>query len=73
MAEVVNTLADDVGDNDEVQLSLSTLAALNEFLAEKNEREERLKQIAESASNADKQLLDEIHLDEDWVSPNKFF
>lgn len=66
MAEVVNTLADDEGDNDEVQLSLSTLAALNEFLAEKNEREERLKQIAESASNADKQLLDEIHLEEDW-------
>ena len=36
MAEVVNTLADDEGDNDKVQLPLSTLAALNEFLAEKN-------------------------------------
>nr|CAG4637218.1 EOG090X0ABW [Ceriodaphnia reticulata] len=52
-------------DDDEPQLSLSTLAALNEFLAEKNEREEKLRQIAEAAENSDK-LLDEVVLEEDW-------
>jgi transposase len=58
---------DEDEDDEEIQLSLSTQAALKEFLSEKNEREERLKQIAESALNADKQLLDEIDLEEDWV------
>lgn len=53
-------------EDDEPQLSLSTLAALNEFLAEKNEREEKLRQIAEAAENSDK-LLDEVVLEEDWV------
>ena len=58
---------DEDEDDEEIQLSLSTQAALKEFLSEKNEREERLKQIAESALNADKQLLNEIDLEEDWV------
>ena len=58
---------DEDEDDEEIQLSLSTQAALKEFLSEKNDREERLKQIAESALNADKQLLNEIDLEEDWV------
>ena len=56
----------DEEEDDEVQLSISTLAALNEFLSEKNEREEKLKAIAESTAS-NKNLLDEIDLEEDWV------
>ena len=56
-------------DDDEPELSLSTLAALNEFLSEKQEREERLRSIAESAEKDDK-ILDEVVLEEDWVSYN---
>nr|CAG4636376.1 EOG090X0ABW [Eubosmina coregoni] len=55
----------DEEEDDEVQLSISTLAALNEFLSEKNEREEKLKAIAESTAS-NKNLLDEIDLEEDW-------
>lgn len=50
-------------DDDIPQLSLSTLSALNEFLAEKNEREKRLKQIAQP----DGKLLEDVELEEDWV------
>ena len=56
----------DEEEDDEVQLSISTLAALNEFLSEKNEREEKIKAIAESTAS-NKNLLDEIDLEEDWV------
>ena len=35
----------DEEEDDEVQLSISTLAALNEFLSEKNEREEKLRRL----------------------------
>lgn len=55
-----------VEDDEELELSHSTLAALNEFLAEKKEREDKLRQIAEAAADAEK-LLDEVDLDEDWV------
>nr|CAG4646447.1 EOG090X0ABW [Macrothrix elegans] len=53
-----------VSDDDEPELSSSTLAALNEFLAEKNKREERLRQLAEAASSGAN--VDEVELDEDW-------
>ena len=55
-------------DNDEPELSLSTLAALNEFLSEKKEREEQLNRIAESIreKSADDQIID-VDLEEDWV------
>jgi aspartate ammonia-lyase len=56
-------------DDDELELSLSTLAALNEFISEKKEREERLRSIAESAEK-DSKILDEVVLEEDWVSRN---
>ena len=56
-------------DDDEPELSLSTLAALNEFISEKKEREERLRSIAESAEK-DSKILDEVVLEEDWVSHN---
>lgn len=56
-------------DDDEPELSLSTLAALNEFISEKKEREERLRSIAESAEK-DSKILDEVVLEEDWVSRN---
>lgn len=52
-------------EDDDPQLSSSALAALNEFLAEKNEREERLRQIAESTGNG--KLLEDVELEEDWV------
>lgn len=54
-------------DDDELQLSVSTLAALNEFLSEKKEREEKLRLIAEEAEKNDK-VLDDVVLEEDWVS-----
>lgn len=54
-------------EDDEPQLSLSTLAALNEFLSEKNEREERLRMIADAAEKSDN-VLDEVVLEEDWVN-----
>nr|CAG4641900.1 EOG090X0ABW [Eurycercus lamellatus] len=47
-----------------IQLSQAALDALNEYLAEKNEREQRLRLIEESASNSD--LLDEVDLEENW-------
>ena len=53
-------------DDESPQLSMATLAALNEFLTEKNAREERLRTIAEAAANGDNDLND-IDLDEDWV------
>ena len=56
-------------DDDELELSLSTLAALNEFISEKKEREERLRSIAESAEK-DSKILDEVVLEEEWVSRN---
>jgi len=52
-------------DDESPELSLATLAALNEFLTEKRAREERLRIIAETAANGDD--LDDIVLDEDWV------
>nr|CAG4650348.1 EOG090X0ABW [Sida crystallina] len=54
----------DSEDDDEPQLSCYALAALNEFLAEKNEKEEKLRHLAE-AEDKD-HLLNEIDLDEDW-------
>jgi len=51
-------------DDESPELSLATLAALNEFLTEKRAREERLRIIAETAANGDD--LDDIVLDEDW-------
>ena len=57
-------------DEEELCLSHSALAALNEFLAEKKEREEKLQAIAQSAtenSSDPSKLLDEVDLDEDWV------
>jgi len=57
-------------DEEELCLSQSALAALNEFLAEKKEREEKLQAIAQSAtenSSDPSKLLDEVDLDEDWV------
>ena len=53
-------------DDEEPQLSEFALAALKEFLAEKNEREEQLRKIAEAAEN-DEKLLDEVQIEEDWV------
>jgi hypothetical protein len=67
--QVVNMIFNeekDDDDEDEPELSLSTLAALNEFLSEKKEREERLRSIAESAEK-DNKVLDEVVLEEDWV------
>nr|CAG4649541.1 EOG090X0ABW [Scapholeberis mucronata] len=54
-------------DDDEPELSLSTLAALNEFLSEKKEREDKLNRIAETIkeNKAVDQVLD-VDLDEDW-------
>lgn len=46
-------------DDDDLQLCPTTLAALNEFLKEKEERENQLKQISE-----DQPL--EVSFDEDW-------
>ncbi|KAI9558977.1 hypothetical protein GHT06_015766 [Daphnia sinensis] len=63
--QVVNMVFSDEKDGDEPELSLSTLAALNEFLSEKKEREERLRLIAETAEKDDK-ALDEVVLEEDW-------
>ncbi|KZS14456.1 Lysine N-methyltransferase N6AMT2 [Daphnia magna] len=63
--QVVNMMFSDEKDGDEPELSLSTLAALNEFLSEKKEREERLRLIAETAERNDK-VLDEVVLEEDW-------
>lgn len=56
----------DEKDCDEPELSLSTLAALNEFLSERKEREERLRLIAERVEKNEK-ILDEVVLEEDWV------
>nr|CAG4634952.1 EOG090X0ABW [Alona affinis] len=54
-------------DDEDLELSESSLAALNEFLAERKEREEKLRQIAEAAETSQQQnLLDEVDLDEDW-------
>ena len=66
--QVVNMIFNEEKDDDEdePELSLSTLAALNEFLSEKKEREERLRSIAESAEK-DNTILDEVVLEEDWV------
>jgi hypothetical protein len=66
--QVVNMIFNEEKDDDEdePELSLSTLAALNEFLSEKKEREERLRSIAESAEK-DNKILDEVVLEEDWV------
>lgn len=63
----VNQISNEEVDDDVPQLSLSTLAALNEFLAEKNEREEKLRALAESAGN-DEKVLDDVVVEEDWVS-----
>lgn len=59
-------ICNEENDDDEPQLSLSTLAALNEFLSERSEREERLRVIAEAAEKCDN-VLDEVVLEEDWV------
>jgi len=53
-------------EDDEPQLSSHALAALNSFLAEKQQKEEQLQRLAE-ADNSDP-LLDEIDLEEDWVT-----
>ena len=53
-------------DDEPPQLSPEALAALNEFLTEKNAREERLRTIAEAAAKGDN--LDDIDVDENWVS-----
>ena len=66
MSDDQKVISNEKEDDDEPQLSLSTLAALNEFLTEKNEREEKLRLIAEAAENSDR-LLDEVVLEEDWV------
>ena len=52
-------------EDDEIQLSSHALAALNEFLAEKNAREEQLRRLAE-AEDKD-QVLNDIDLEENWV------
>lgn len=70
--QVVNMMFSDEKDGDEPELSLSTLAALNEFLSEKKEREERLRLIAETAERNEK-VLDEVVLEEDWVIMKPFF
>jgi hypothetical protein len=49
--------------DDEVALSADTLRALNEFLAEKKEKEEML----QSAMDND-EAVKKINIDEDWVS-----
>lgn len=49
-------------DDDQPRLSSTTLAALEEFLKEKNERENFLQRISEGD-----QILS-AHFDEDWVS-----
>lgn len=51
-------------DDEPPQLSPEALAALNEFLTEKNAREERLRTIAEAAAKGDN--LDDIDVDENW-------
>lgn len=48
-------------DDDQPQLSSSTVAALEEFLREKQEREDLLKRICEEDQTSD------ILVDEDWV------
>lgn len=50
-------------DDDQPRLSSSTLAALQEFLKEKEERENLLKRLG----SKENQILD-IPFDEDWVS-----
>lgn len=49
-------------DDDQPRLSLSTLAALEEFLKEKEERENLLKRIAEE------DRISNTLFEEDWVS-----
>lgn len=66
-SEKVDIYNQEEDDDSEPQLSLSTLAALNEFLSERNEREERLRVIAEAAEKCDK-VLDDVVLEEDWVN-----
>ena len=67
-SEISNSASLPVDDDEEdLKLSESSLAALNEFLAERKEREEKLQQIAQAAAESDQHLLDEVDLDEDWV------
>lgn len=48
--------------DDDVQLSADTMKALNEFLAEKKEKEDMIKKVMENNENTK-----EIKFDEDWV------
>ena len=66
MSEMDSKVDGDESD-EEPQLSQSALAALNEFLTERNLREERLQQIAQAAVVEGDNLLNEIELEEDWV------
>lgn len=52
-------------DDDQPQLSSSTLAALQEFLREKEEREDLLKRRAEEDQ------IPDTPFDENWVSKKK--
>lgn len=55
-------------DDDIPQLSSTSLAALQEFYAEKKEREEKISRLIETANDPEKQcdIKDSITFEEDW-------